>query len=64
MRKDRIVITTNVTYPWSFMTLIFCNGLPSRGTDRKTFDDVTLANRNPWFGSFLVSSNPLSRKSW
>jgi len=25
---------------------------------------VTLTNRNPWFSRFLVSSNPLSRKSW
>jgi hypothetical protein len=24
---------------------------------------INLAKRNPWFSSFLVSSNPLSRKS-
>jgi len=27
-------------------------------------DDFDLTNRNPWFSSFLVSTNPLSRKSW
>jgi len=29
-------------------------------------DDIKLTNRNPWFRSFLVSSNSLSRKgpSW
>ena len=26
-------------------------------------DDFNLTKRNPWFGSFLVSSSPLSRKS-
>jgi hypothetical protein len=27
-------------------------------------EDVNLTKRNPWFSSFLVSSNLLSRKSW
>jgi hypothetical protein len=27
-------------------------------------DDFNLTKRNPWFSSFLVSSSPLSRKSW
>jgi hypothetical protein len=27
-------------------------------------DDFNLANRNTWFSSFLVRSNPLSRKFW
>jgi hypothetical protein len=27
-------------------------------------DDFNITKRNPWFSSFLVSSNPLSRKSW
>ena len=27
-------------------------------------DDFKLANSNPWFISFLVSNNPLFRKSW
>jgi hypothetical protein len=27
-------------------------------------DDFNLTKKNPWFSSFLVSSNPLSRKSW
>jgi hypothetical protein len=25
---------------------------------------LSLTKRNPWFSNFLVSSNPLSRKSW
>jgi hypothetical protein len=60
--KDREVFTSG-TYPWSFVTQIFHNGQPGRGGDRKTFDDFNLTKRNPWFSSFLVSSNPLSRKS-
>ena len=39
--KDWIVITTNGTYPWSFVTLILRNGWPSRGGDRKTHEVVT-----------------------
>ena len=27
-------------------------------------DDFNLTKKNPWFSSFLVSSNSLSRKSW
>jgi len=34
MRKEREVLTTNGTYPWSFVTPIFHNGY---GGDRKTF---------------------------
>ena len=35
------------------------------GGDRKTFEAMTynITKRNPWFSSFLVSINPLSRKS-
>jgi len=51
----------NIYNPWSFVTQIFHNGQPSHGDDRKTFN---LTKRNPWFSSFLVSSNPLSRTSW
>ena len=39
--KDRIVITTSGTYPWSFVTHIFHNGQPSHGGDRKTFEVMT-----------------------
>jgi hypothetical protein len=60
--KDREVLMTSGTYPWSFVTQIFHSGQPSHGGDRKTFEVMT--TRNPWFSSFLVSSNPLSRKSW
>jgi hypothetical protein len=36
--KDREMFTTSVTYPWSFVTMIFHSGQPSHGGDRKTFN--------------------------
>ena len=36
--KDREVLTTSGTYPWSFVTEIFHNDQPSYGGDRKTFE--------------------------
>jgi hypothetical protein len=39
--KDGITITTNVTYPWSFVTQIFRNGLPGHGCDHKTLEEMT-----------------------
>jgi len=48
MRKGQ-VLTTNGTYPWSFVTHIFQNGHLSHGGDRKT-DDFNLTN--------LTNSNP------
>ena len=36
--KDREVLMTSGTYPWSFVTQIFHNGQPSRGGDRKAFN--------------------------
>ena len=50
--KDRKVFTTSRRYPWPFVAQIFNYGEPSHG------DDFNLNNRNPWFSSFLVSSNP------
>ena len=44
--------------PWSFMTRIFSNGKPSH------VGDFNLRTMNPWFCSFLVSSNLLSSKLW
>ena len=35
------MFTTSGTYPWSFVTKIFHNGLPSHGGDRKTFEVMT-----------------------
>jgi len=32
------VITTNGSYPWSYMTPIFRSCQPSHGGDRKTFE--------------------------
>ena len=46
------------TYPWTFVTQIFHNGQPSHS------DDFNLTKRNPWFSSLLVSSKPISSKSW
>jgi hypothetical protein len=39
--KDRIDITTNGTYPWSFVTQILRNGQLSYGDERKTFEVMT-----------------------
>jgi hypothetical protein len=39
--KEREVLTTSGTYPWSCVTQIFYNGQPSRGGDRKTFEVMT-----------------------
>jgi hypothetical protein len=36
--KDREVIKTSGTYPWSFVSQIFKNGQPNHGGDRKTFE--------------------------
>jgi hypothetical protein len=60
MRKDQEVFMTSGTCPLSFVTQIFYNGQPSLGGEHKTFN---ITKRNLWFSSFLVSSNPLSRKS-
>jgi hypothetical protein len=35
-KKNRIAITRNGTYPWSFVATIFREGKPSHGGDRKT----------------------------
>jgi hypothetical protein len=42
------------------MSVVIYNGQPSLGGEHKTFN---ITKRNLWFSSFLVSSNPLSRKS-
>ena len=62
---DRIVITTRRTYRWSFVTDV-SQWLTKLSWRPKNFrsDDFNLSTRNPWFSSFLVSSNSLSRKSW
>ena len=39
--KDRELLTTRWTYPWSFVTQIFRNGQLSHGGDRKTFEVMT-----------------------
>jgi hypothetical protein len=64
--KYRDVRTTSGTYPWSLVTQIFRNGQLSISWRSYNFrsDDFKLANSNPWFISFLVSNNPLFRKSW
>jgi hypothetical protein len=39
--KNREVLATNGTYPWSFVTKIFHSGQPSHGGNRKTFEVMT-----------------------
>ena len=43
------MLTTNGTYPWSFVTQIFHNGQPSHGGYRDIFEVMTstLPKRNP-----------------
>jgi hypothetical protein len=36
--QEKIVITTNGTYLWSFVTQIFRNGKPIQGGYHKTFE--------------------------
>ena len=39
--KDRKVLATSGTYPWSFVTQMFRNGQTSRGGNRITFEVMT-----------------------
>jgi hypothetical protein len=39
--KDREVVITSGTYPWSFVTHIFHSGQPSHGGDRNTLEVMT-----------------------
>jgi hypothetical protein len=39
--KDREVLTTSGTYPWSFGTQLFRSGQPSHGGDRKIVEVMT-----------------------
>ena len=44
--------TTNETYPWSSVTVIFSKGKPGHDGDR---DDFNITTRKTWFYSFIVS---------
>ena len=41
MKKEPEVLTTSVTYSWSYVPEIFHSGQPSHGGDRKTFEVMT-----------------------
>ena len=56
--RDREVLTTSGTYPWSFVTQVFHNSQPSH------CGDFNFTKGNPWFSCFPFSSNSLSGKSW
>jgi hypothetical protein len=62
MRIELISVYDKWNISVVIVTQIFHNGQPGHGGNRKS-DDFNLTKRNPWFSSFLVSSNPLSRKS-
>ena len=53
--QDREVFTTSGTYPWSFVTQIFHNGLPSHGDDRKIFEVMTSTLPKGTLGSVASS---------
>jgi hypothetical protein len=40
-KNDWIVITTSITYSWSFVTQIFRSDLTSHGGDSTTFEENT-----------------------
>jgi hypothetical protein len=62
--NDRIV-TTNGTYPWSFVTQILRSGQPRHGIDRHfRRDDCNLTTRNHWCSSFLVKPFIVFLKLW
>jgi hypothetical protein len=56
--KDREVLTTSGTYPWSFVTYIFHNGQPSHGGNSKTliFEILwsRLKNKYPFLVRFVL----------
>jgi len=54
--KDRTVSKKKVVYMWSFVKQIFCSGLPSHSSDRKTFERMASFTRNPLFSCFFLSS--------
>jgi hypothetical protein len=62
--KDREVFMKGGTYPRSFVTQIFHSSQPSHGGDCKALEGMSSIKQIGWFSRFLVSSNPLSRKSW
>ena len=57
-RKDREVLTTSGTYPWSFVTQIFHSGQPSHGGDRKTFEGTRNALLSSWLNYTEVYLTP------
>ena len=63
--KNREVLTTSGTYPWSFVAHIFHNGQPSDGGDRKIFEVMTSILPKGTLGSVvsLLAATPISRKS-
>ena len=63
--KNREVITTSGTYPWSFVTQIFQNGQPSHGGGCKSFEVMTsilpkgtLGSVASLFAATLYQGNP------
>ena len=63
-----IIIASQVKFFIMPQTLKCTRGRKEEFEDTVTInfrsDDFNLTNRNPWFSSFLVSTYPLSRKSW
>ena len=53
--------TTSGIFLWPLLIQMLHSGQPSHGCNRKSDD---LGKMNLWFSRFLVSSSPLSRKSW
>ena len=64
--KSRRQVTTkrNEEHIWSCVTQIYRNNHPWWWPQSVQSNDVNLTRWNPWFSSFLVSSNPQSGKWW
>ena len=51
-KREGILTTTNETYTWSSVTVIFSKGKPGHDGARADFN---IATRKTWFYNFLVS---------
>ena len=61
--KDQEVLALS-GHLWHWYSVGANKVIPVVVTVNLSSDDFNLTNRNSWFGNFLASSNPLSKKSW
>ena len=58
------MISTNKTYPWSFVTQLFCNRLPGQCGHRKSFEVMisSYTAMNSLFSNVIVSKWPFIKE--